>query len=130
MNWFRKFMTGRYGPDHLSAGLLFLSLLLSVILMFVPVSWLGYIVYIPLLLCLYRMFSKNLYRRRAENEKFLKFWNPVAAWAGKKMYRIRDSKVHKYFKCPQCKQEVRVPKGKGKISITCPKCRTEFIRKS
>ncbi len=130
MNWFRKFMIGRYGPDHLSAGLLFLSMFISLIGMFVPVNWFGYLSYIPLFLCLYRMFSKNIYRRRAENNKFLKFWNPVAGWFFKRKNRLKDSKTHRYFKCPQCKQEVRVPKGKGKIQITCPKCRAEFIRKS
>lgn len=130
MNWFKKFMIGRYGPDHLSAGLLLVSLLISIIAMFVSVSWFGYLAYIPLLLCFYRILSKNIYRRREENNKFLKFWNPIASQAGKRIYRIKDSRLHRYYKCPQCKQEVRVPKGKGKIRITCPKCKTEFVRKS
>lgn len=130
MNWLRKFMYGRYGSDQLSIALLFLSLLLSVIFMFFPATILNYIVYIPFIVFLFRVLSKNITKRREENNKFLKLWGPVAAWFKKKQYRLKDSKTHRYYACPSCKQSVRVPKGKGKILITCPKCKIEFIKKT
>jgi len=130
MNWLKRFMLGRYGPDQLSVALLFLSLLLSIVFFFFPGTILRYIIYVPFIVFLFRVLSKNISRRRAENTKFLEFWNPIASWIGKKQYRLKDSRTHKYYSCPSCKQTVRVPKGKGKIKITCPKCKTEFIKKT
>lgn len=130
MNWFKKFMIGRYGPDQLSIALIFLSLLLSIVLFFFPSAVLSYIIYLPFILFVIRALSKNIVRRREENNKFLKLWNPVVSWFNKKQYRLKDSKTHRYYRCPSCKQSVRVPKGKGKILITCPKCKLEFIKKT
>lgn len=130
MNWFRRFMTGRYGADQLSIALLFVSLLLSVVFFFIPGTALSYIVYIPLIVFLFRLLSKNIQKRREENIKFLKIWRPVESWFKTKQYRLKDSKSHRYYKCPNCKQTVRVPRKKGKILITCPKCKLEFIKKT
>ncbi len=130
MNWLRKFMMGRYGVDQLAAGLLFLSFILSVIFYIFPLGLLSYLVYAPFILFLLRALSKNHNARQKENMAFLKLWNPIAAWVGKKSRRLSSYRTHRYFKCPGCSQEVRVPKGKGKIKITCPKCRLEFIKKS
>ncbi len=130
MNWFRKFMMGRYGVDQLSVALLFLSFLLSIILFFLPSTILSYVIYLPFIVFLFRMLSKNHNNRRKENDVFLKLWNPVSVWFGRKRTRANNMKTYRYFKCPSCKQEVRVPKGKGKIRITCPKCKLEFIKKS
>ena len=78
----------------------------------------------------FRMFSKNIPARYAENQKFLNIrYNVMVKWNLKKKHLI-ESKTHRFFKCPQCKQKVRVPKGRGKICITCPKCKTEFVKKS
>jgi DNA-directed RNA polymerase subunit RPC12/RpoP len=72
-----------------------------------------------LALAAYRVFSKDMTRRISENRKFLSIWNPLAA-------RFKDRKTHKYYKCPSCSQQLRVPKKKGNLSIKCPKCGTEF----
>ena len=130
MNWLRKFMIGRYGPDQLSVALLFISLLLSIVLFFFPSTVMSYVLYIPFIVFLFRTLSKNTTRRMEENKKFLKIWKPIASWLNKKQNRIKDSKNHKYYSCPSCKQSVRVPKGKGKIRIICPKCKLEFIKKT
>lgn len=130
MNWLRKFMIGRYGPDQLSIAMLFLSLLLSIVLFFFPASVLSYLVYLPFVVFLFRVLSKNIAKRREENNKFLKIWKPVESWFKKKQYQLKNSKTHKYYSCPSCKQSVRVPKGKGKIRIICPKCKVEFIKKT
>ena len=66
----------------------------------------------------------------AQNQKFLTWrYRMVAKWS-KWKERFAQRKTHRFYKCPNCKQKVRVPKGRGKIAITCPKCRTEFIKKS
>jgi hypothetical protein len=67
---------------------------------------------------IFRMLSRNTYKRYQENKKYLRF-----------VEQIRD-REHKYFDCPRCRQPVRVPRGKGKIAITCPKCREKFIKKT
>ncbi|HAB60780.1 MAG TPA: hypothetical protein DCE48_08770, partial [Lachnospiraceae bacterium] len=71
----------------------------------------------------------NTRKRYEENQKFLSFWNPIRNTFTKKVERSKD-KTHRFFKCPKCSKTVRVPKGKGKICITCPICKEEFIRKS
>lgn len=129
-DWFRKFMVGRYGTDQLGIALIFLSFVLSIVFVFIPETMLRYIVYLPFALFLFRAFSKNVARRREENLKFLKIWSPVASWFRKKQYRLKDRKFNSYYSCPNCKQAIRVPKGKGKIRITCPKCKHEFVKKT
>lgn len=81
-------------------------------------------------LCIFRTFSKNITKRSMENYKFAMFMSPVYSWFKRLQRSIRDSKTHKYYKCPSCKATLRLPKGKGKILITCPKCRNEFTKKT
>lgn len=132
MNWLKKFMEGRYGGDNLSRALLFLSLLLLVIVGILPksLSILSVIAYIPTIICIYRIFSKNIFRRKRENYRYLKLEKSAIRWSKQKLNIIKDSKTHKYFKCPDCKQRLRVPRGQGNITITCPKCKRSFKTKS
>lgn len=129
MNWLNKFMAGRYGVDQLSVAFFALGCLLTLIGSIIGVSALAYISYIPLGLCVYRALSKDVTKRRAENYKFVTVMNPVFTWSKKRMNMLADSS-HKYVKCPYCKAQLRLPKGKGKISVTCPVCKKEFIRKT
>lgn len=130
MNWLRKFMMGRYGGDQLSMALLILSFLLTWIARLARLPLLAPIGYVPLGLCIYRMLSKDISKRSMENYKFAIFMSPVYSKIKKAQYRFTDAKTHRYFKCPDCKTKLRVPKHKGKIIITCPKCKTEFKRKT
>ncbi|MGB4649619.1 MAG: hypothetical protein WBH87_10055 [Acetivibrionales bacterium] len=130
MNWFRRFMTGRYGADQLSLALLVMAVVLSITVRIIGIPYLSLIVYIPLGLCIFRMLSKNIKRRSMENYKFYMLTSRVRRWFGKIQRRMAESKTHRFFKCPDCKAELRLPKGKGKIVITCPKCRHEFMRKT
>ncbi len=130
MNILRRFMAGRYGMDQLSLALLILSVLITLIASLIRLPVLSYVGDIPLLLALFRALSRNIEKRRIENYKFSMFISPAYSWLLKKKKRISDSKTHKYFKCQNCKAELRVPKGKGNIVVTCPKCRTEFRRKT
>ncbi len=130
MNWLKKVMAGRYGSDQLSLSLLILSIVLTFIFVFSRQRIFVYISYVPLLICLFRMFSKDIDKRRMENYKFAIFMSPLYSWFTKRIAGLQDARKHKYFTCPSCKQKLRVPRGKGKISITCPKCKKEFIKKT
>ena len=128
---FRRFMYGRYGSDELNIALLiaavavslsntFLSLFLRISVVYTRViSPILYLLMLALLgYSLFRTFSRNIYARQKENRWFKLRWE-----------RLRDRK-NRYYSCPKCKQTVRVPKGKGKISIHCPKCGETFIKKT
>ena len=118
----QRFMMGRYGHDRLNMALLIVGLVLSVLSMFVGNKLLDLILtlgmYALLTISLVRCFSRNTYKRYQENRKFLLL-----------MDQIKD-RDNRYYACPKCRQTVRVPKGKGKIAITCPKCREKFIKKT
>lgn len=126
----QKFMVGRYGADELSrftSTMIMVCLVVSIFTRWDFVYWLG-IFFIGY--SYFRMFSKNISARYAENQKFLNIrYKAVAKWNLTKKH-FAESKTHRFFKCPQCKQKVRVPKGRGKICITCPKCKHEFVKKS
>ena len=78
----------------------------------------------------YRMFSRQTYKRALENQKFLQHTSKIRGFFAKQKYMVAQRKTHHIYKCPNCKQKIRVPKGKGKIEIRCPKCQTTFIKKS
>lgn len=130
MNWLKRFMNGRYGGDQLSMVLLVISLLLTFIGRLTNIPLISFIGYIPLGISIFRMFSKDISKRRMENYKFSIFISPAYSWYKKSQKRIKDSKTHRYFKCPDCNEQMRVPKGKGKIMITCPKCKTKFEKRT
>lgn len=119
---FRRFMAGRYGTDKLNMTVLGVGLALSVISLFVQNDIADMILTVLSYACLfwavYRSFSRDTYKRYQENRKYLLLID-----------RIKD-REHKHFECPRCRQVVRVPRGKGKIAITCPKCREKFIKKT
>ena len=130
MNWLRKIMVGRYGVDQLSMALMGISVLFSILSIFVKSPIINILYMITLVFAFYRIFSKNIAKRYQENNKFLRVWNTTKRKINKVLKRIKDLKYYKYFKCSNCKQTLRVPRGKGKISITCPKCKTIMIKKS
>ena len=119
---FRHFMLGRYGTDKLNMAILTAGVICSVVVMFVRLPILDLALtglsYTLMGWAIFRMLSRNTYKRYQENRKYLRF-----------MERLKD-REHRYFDCPRCRQPVRVPRGKGKIAITCPKCREKFIKKT
>ena len=130
MNWLRRFMTGRYGGDQLSIILVVFSAFLTLTAEFTKVSLLALIGYVPLGIAVFRMLSRNTSKRSMENYKFAMLISPIYSWFHKTQEHLKNAKTHSYFTCPNCKQSLRVPKGKGKIIITCPKCKTEFKQKT
>ena len=118
----RHFMMGRYGTDKLNTAILGIGVVLCVISMIVKVPMadlmLTVAAYILMGWAIFRSQSRNTYKRYQENRKYLGM-----------LQRIKD-KEHRYYDCPRCRQQIRVPKGKGKIAITCPKCKERFIKKT
>ena len=118
----RRFFAGRYGQDRLNMLILTTGLVLCVLGVFIHVWWFNLLLtvgsYALLGWALFRSFSRNHYKRYQENRKYLLFLD-----------RIKD-RNNRYFTCPRCHQTVRVPRGKGKISITCPRCKEKFVRKT
>ena len=120
----RRFFSGRYGTDPLHRFLLYVAL--GCLLL----GWLGgkylatwmsvfnVLAYVPLIWCIVRMYSRNVEARRRENARWIGFCN-----------RVKD-RDNRYFKCPRCRQMVRVPRGKGTINIRCPKCGERFLKKT
>lgn len=125
-----QFMQGRYGADQFSKFLIYLSLILLVITLFCRNNFIYYIAVIVLFYSYFRMLSRNISKRYAENQSYLSLRYKVVGKFNWIKLRIKDSKTHRIFKCPSCSQKIRVPKGKGRISIKCPKCRIEFIKKT
>ena len=125
-----RFMYGRYGMDQLSRNLSLICLVLLIVTMFVRNNVIYMIALVGIVYTYFRVFSRNISRRSEENEKYLKFHYKVVGKLNKIKFRITDSKTHRIFRCPSCSQKIRVPRGKGKISIKYPKCRIEFIKKT
>ena len=118
----RRFMEGRYGTDRLNMVILCTGLAASILSSLLKVSGLNVIFWLLsyglMFWAIWRSLSRNTYKRYQENRKFLQFFN-----------RLKD-RQNRYFDCPKCRQTVRVPRGKGKISITCPRCREKFVKKT
>lgn len=129
MNWLQKIMYGRYGGDHLSIFLFGIYVLLYLLSAVPALGLLSWLALFPGAIAIFRMFSRNISKRRAENSKFLSMLGPLLGWWHIQRARRRD-KEHSYFKCPNCSQHLRVPKGKGKITITCRSCGVSFEEKS
>ena len=130
MNTIKKFMAGRYGSDQLSVFLLIASIAMTIIGRMTSIGLIASLSYIPLILVMYRMFSMDIDKRRLENYKFAIAVSPLYSRVQKFKNRIENSKTHKYFKCPTCKTQMRAPKGKSKIRVTCPKCSAKFEKRT
>ena len=119
---FNRFMAGRYGNDKLNNAILGVGVVLCLVSLFIRNSLVKMILttlaFVLLFWANFRTFSRNTYKRYQENRRYLRLRD-----------QIKD-KEHRYYSCPRCRQTVRVPKGKGKIAITCPKCAEKFIKKT
>lgn len=140
----KEFMRGRAGVDTLGIVIITVALIISFIMNLLRVDMFGLpriIVYALLALSFYRMLSKDIAKRARENDKFMDFINRFRknkTYNGNGSFDThfttpkpkRDTKNYKYLKCPKCKAQLRVPRGKGKINVTCPKCAEKFKSKS
>lgn len=128
--WLNKIFNGRYGADQLSLVLLVFSLLLNLLGSIFKLKVLSYLSFVPLIFSIMRSLSKDIDKRRLENYKFSILISPIyKRWHNLKR-KFKERKTHKFFKCPSCKTDIRVPKNKGRINITCPKCNTKFEKRT
>lgn len=126
----QRFMMGRYGNDQLNQ-FIFILAIISMVLELITHLALFYILALILLILGYiRTFSKNINRRYEENMKYLEKKDAILNRFRREKYYASQRKDFHIYTCPQCRQKIRIPRGKGRISITCPKCRTSFIKKS
>ncbi len=126
----QRFMTGRYGVDSFNKFLLGVSFVLILISTFIKYPFMNLLVLAVLGYAYFRMLSRNIQKRYAENAAFMKMTAGIRRFLNNKKTHVTQCKTHKFFKCPTCHQDIRVPRGKGQIQITCPKCRAEFERKT
>lgn len=125
-----RLMQGRYGTDHLNRFIIGLSM--TVLFVSIFTGWrLFYSIGLMLMVLSYfRLFSRNISNRYQENQKYLTIKNRFLSIFKRKGEHLKQRKSYRFFKCPSCKQKVRVPRGKGKIEISCPKCKAKFIKRS
>ena len=125
----QRFLYGRYGTDKLNIALLILGVLFTLLggLFFWPLTFAADAVY---LYALFRTFSRNIPARQREYAAFLKLWEPAAAWFRLEKQKFSQRKSFKYFKCPSCRQQLRAPRGRGTIEVTCQKCHAVFRTKT
>lgn len=126
---FRRFMVGRYGMDGLGQFLNIAAIVLLVLGMFrLPLFyWLGLALVVVVYL---RVFSRNTTKRIQENYAYYALRGRITGWFKTRREHFAQRRTYRFYRCPQCRQQLRVPRGRGRISITCPKCHTEFIKKS
>ena len=123
-------MYGRYGLDELGRFLTRCLLGILVLNIFVQSSIFFYLEIILISYMYFRMLSKDYGKREKENRRFLDIKYQFMRWMGSNRRKMEDRKYNHIYICTSCKQKIRIPRGKGKIEITCPKCYTKFIKKS
>lgn len=127
---FRQFMIGRYGTDSLNQCLSIAALAFAVLSLVTAVN-LFYILALVLWgFSIFRSFSRNISKRTSENYAFYNTKAAISNTIAQKKREYTTRKQYHYYRCPQCSQKLRVPRGRGKIEICCPKCGKQFIKKS
>lgn len=127
---FMRFMHGRYGADKLNQHLMYFGIVIVVLSIFIKQPWLIFVWLLITFFTYFRMFSKNITKRYEENRKYTNFVYGITDKFKHAFKRIKDFPKYKYLKCPECGSKMRVPRRKGQISVTCPKCRHKFDAKS
>ncbi len=129
-NSLMRFMAGRYGTDKLNNVLFWSYMVLWVAQVFFRrgiVGWvlsvLGTVLAVALI---WRTLSRNIPRRRAENERFIRVWTPIEAWFRRQFTRLRDIRRWRYRTCPCCSARLRLPIRRGRRTVTCSRCNSQF----
>lgn len=126
----QQFMMGRYGVDQLARFLNLFVIILLVVSMLTR-QWVLYLFALALMTYSYfRIFSRNRQRRYAENIKYLQKTAKIRTSFGTFFREMKMRRTHHIYRCPSCRQKIRIPRGKGKVAVRCPKCSVEFIKKS
>lgn len=126
----RKLMVGRRGADELSLALLIAGLVLSMLTSITRVGVFYLVGLVAYGFSIFRMFSRNVEKRYAENVKFLSLWRNGRASLRQFINRAKNMRKYKYFKCPECHSRLRLPRKVGEVTVTCGKCRHAFKQKA
>ena len=126
----QRFMYGRYGMDAFGKFLSWTSVILLLVSMFTRLDAVYVIALAVLVYCYFRIFSRNVQKRYQENCTYYRYTQKIREFFQRQKSYAQQRKTHHIYKCPQCKQKIRVPRGKGRIAIRCKRCGTEFIKKS
>lgn len=129
MQKLRQFMYGRYGTDKLSLALIIAGFVCYTLYVFTRFRLLYLVSLVFYGIALFRTLSKNIPARQKENQKFDMIWWKVKNWWNGLAADFEERKTYKHFKCPGCGQKIRIPKGRGRVEIRCPKCSAKFIKK-
>ena len=129
---FIKFMEGRYGVDGFARFTMGVALVCIVASVFfrngsTTGAILNTVGLAAIIYTYFRMLSRNIQKRYAENQKYLSMTAKIRQWFRKEKNMMEQRKTHHIYTCGQ---KIRIPRGKGKIEIDCPKCHTKFIKKS
>ena len=127
---FRRFMAGRYGTDALNQFLSIVSIVLLLVALLTRVNLFTWVGMGVLIWCYYRTFSRSIPKRTEENYKFYTLKQQLEGKVRSLKEQWANRKLYHYYRCPQCRQKLRVPRGRGRIQISCPRCGTQFIKKS
>lgn len=125
-----RFMYGRNGVDSLGKFVLAISIIVMLLAGWIDSLILSYLSWIGIIYLYFRMFSRNIYKRSSENQWYLNKSYKIRTFFYRQKNLLLQRKTHHIYKCPTCRQKIRVPRGKGRIEIRCPKCNTRFIKKS
>lgn len=123
-------MQGRYGVDNLSRFLSVFLLIFIILSLFIRIPFSGLISLILLVVLYWRMFSRNIQKRYAENQKFLQIQYKIRGFFTGFRNGMSQARDYHIYKCPRCNQKIRIPRGKGHIMVRCPRCGYEFHKKS
>ncbi len=132
-NFLNRFFQGRYGAygiDRLTKCLTAVALVLLILSFFTPLEFFYYIAFIIVFYGYFRLVSKNVPVRYKENEVFVRYTDKIVGIFRKPKSNILNYRTFHIYKCPGCGQKIRIPRGKGKIAIRCPKCGIEFIKRA
>ena len=130
---FIRFMQGRYGAygtDRLTKFLLIVTLILIVLTSFGPMRTLSILPIILLIYSYFRLFSRNIPKRYHENEVYMRYRAKFIGFFKNFRYNLSQRRTYHIYRCPKCSQKIRIPRGKGKIMVHCPKCSNDFIKHS
>lgn len=125
-----RFMQGRRGADQLGAALVIFTVVLSLLGMILNSGLVSLLTMALWIFLLYRMLSRNIAAREKENRWFLSKYNPLMLSARQAVTRYKNRKVYLYYRCPQCKAWLKLPRNIGEKTVTCGKCGATFKKKA
>ena len=125
----QRFMQGRYGNDQLNQFIMLIIMLCLVFSFFAGriFYWMSLLL---MFLLYFRIFSRNVTKRSGENMVYLQKTEKFRSAFFKQKNLLLQRKTHHIYKCPSCRQKIRIPRGRGKVMVRCPKCNTEFVKRS